>query len=374
MSADSHQRIDEAAGGWFARRESGEWTPADQERLDQWLEESPLHRVAWLRIEHAWERAERLKALRTVDGTVPPPGDYVLSPFFNRSPAVPPLSLALPGGGAGGGARGSEAEAGIRPPRVGPRRKLAFGIAAGLVAALALTSAWLIWPKDAVYRTPVGGLETVPLTDGSILTLNTDSAVALRFTSRERRVQLRRGEVFFEVAKDPARPFVVEAGDRRVVAVGTQFAVRREGDDGDIQVVVTEGTVRMEREGAAPVRAPDDRTNPAGSGNVLLPAGTIAHASGNGVLLQKTALPAAEESLSWREGVLVFHDMTLAQAAAEFNRYNTRQIVIDNPKVAEMTVAGSFRATNADAFVRLLEKGYPVRSEIRDHEIVIVGR
>lgn len=349
MSAESHKGIDEAAGDWFARRESGEWTAEDQAQLDDWLNASPLHRVAYLRIEHAWERAERLKALATGDRRrVPPPGQWVLSPFFD-----------------------SEKSRG-RPVAASRSRLRTTGLslAAGLAAAFAIGGAWLWWPAPSSYRTPIGGMETVPLADGSTVTLNTDSIIQLDLSRHERRVELRRGEAFFEVAKDPARPFVVVVGDKRVVAVGTQFSVRRDGGDGDVQVVVTEGIVRMEGRDAPPQVG----LGQAGSGALLLPAGTVARASGTNVMLQKEPVPAAEEALSWRQGVLVFHDLTLAQAVAEFNRYNTRQIVIEDPQVASLTVAGSFRANNVDAFVRLLEKGYPVRSEIHDDQLILAGR
>jgi transmembrane sensor len=84
VSTESHKKIDAAAGDWFAKRDSGEWTDADQIRFDQWLNESPLNRVAYLRIEHVWERAQRLQVLGAgiPPNEIPPPGHWVLSPFF----------------------------------------------------------------------------------------------------------------------------------------------------------------------------------------------------------------------------------------------------------------------------------------------------
>jgi transmembrane sensor len=349
VSAADHERIDGAAADWFARRQSDEWAPQLQERLEHWLDESPLHRVAYLRIEHAWERAERLKVLATGSRReIPPPGSWARSPFF--------------------GSRLAGAFRGVEPRRHRRRAVLAAGVA----AAACLAGVWMLSLQGPVYRTPVGGLERVSLEDGSTLTLNTDSAVRLEFSAHERGVKLERGEAFFEVAKDPGRPFVVETDGHRVVAVGTQFAVRREDDDGDIRVVVTEGTVRVEGDrGAKPV-PPTAAATPDGS--VLLPAGTIAHADGADVLLEKAEALAAQEALSWRRGVLVFHDLTLAQAAAEFNRYNRRQIVIGDPAVAELTIAGRFRANNVEAFARLLEKGYPIRIRSNGDDLVLESR
>jgi hypothetical protein len=98
------------------------------------------------------------------------------------------------------------------------------------------------------YSTPVGGMASLPLQDGSHVTLNTASRVRVELTAGERRIDLDQGEAFFEVAKDKNRPFVVRAGDKRVIAVGTKFSVLRE--DSDVRVVVTEGTVRVETIGA----------------------------------------------------------------------------------------------------------------------------
>jgi len=194
------------------------------------------------------------------------------------------------------------------------------------------------------------------MADGSKVILNTDSQIHVEVNQHERRVDLERGEAFFEVAKDASRPFVVHAGNKRVVAVGTQFSVRREADD--LQVVVTEGKVRIESSGSPQA----------------VVAGTVARASEAGVLLKKEDIAQAEESLSWRTGTLVFREMTLADAVDEFNRYNTHKIVIEDASVGSLEVAGSFRADNVDAFVRLLARGYPLRVEQHNDELIIKAR
>src|SRR5262245_47319648 len=83
VNTENLETIEAAAGDWLARRDSGEWSEADQRRLDEWLNASTLHRVTYLRLEHAWERAQRLQALRAGASTneIPPPGSWVLSPF-----------------------------------------------------------------------------------------------------------------------------------------------------------------------------------------------------------------------------------------------------------------------------------------------------
>src|SRR5262249_37280059 len=126
-------------------------------------------------------------------------------------------------------------------PRVWP-----FAIAASVLLAIGVA---LFVSRDSIfatnrYSTVVGGLPTIPPADGSKVPSNTDSQVRLAITDRERAIELTHGEAFFEVARDPSRPFVVTAGSKRVIAVGTQFSVRRDGED--VQVAVAEGLVRVE--------------------------------------------------------------------------------------------------------------------------------
>jgi transmembrane sensor len=388
---ESHNAIDAAAGDWFAKRESGEWSAADQEQFDRWIAESPRHRVAYLRIEHVWERAERLKALRSPTSDVPSPGKWVLSPFFDPSASTAASSVA------------GEFEPPKPPPTVTGHQEAAetvrmsrwrrgtgaLALAASVVITVVAGAAWYFHSPGLTYRTPVGGLESVPMADGSRVTLNTDSAIRVSVTPRERGVDLERGEAFFEVAHDPNRPFVVNVGAKRIVAVGTAFSVRRDGED--IQVIVTEGTVRLEpgrrgdreptfskRSSSEPplsVSGPGIDSSSAGSANVLLlPAGSVAHADEADVLVQEESPAEVEESLSWRSGILVFRDITLSDAVTEFNRYNTRQIVIEDPAVARLRIAGNFRATNVEAFVRLLERGYPLRVEQQEDAVILKPR
>lgn len=345
---ESSREIEERAGTWLAKRESGDWSAEDELRFTQWLDASTANRVAFLRQEGAWEHAVRLQALRghTPLESVPSPDDWRLSPFVNHgAPQLHPR----------------DAERRTRSRRPWVRGALAASLA--LVAAAALT--WYVSTLGPYYHTPVGGLASVPMTDGSKVTLNTDSAIRLDVTQRERRVQLERGEAFFEVAKDPSRPFVVSAGDKRVIAVGTKFSVHRMGDD--VRVFVTEGKVRFE-DGSPKKIAPND------SNAMLLAAGTIARAADSGVIVQEKPLPEVEDYLSWRSGYLTFRDLPLAEAIAEFNRYNEQQILIQDPAVAAIRFSGKVRPTSFEGFVRLLEDALPIRAEHVDGRIVLLQR
>jgi transmembrane sensor len=128
-------------------------------------------------------------------------------------------------------------------------------------------------------------------------------------------------------------------------------------------VIVTEGAVEVEtpRASGSPRRE-------------RLAAGAVALASKAGVLVQQKPIREAEEALSWRGGMLVFRDETLAGAIGEFNRYTERKIVIVDPRVADLRVAGTFESSDAEDFVRLLEQGYPLRVESSDGKILLHAR
>lgn len=347
----SASQVEEAASEWLIRRDSPSWSNDDQRQFDEWLGASSLHRVAYLRLEAAWEDAARLKALGAgIPGDEPPPrGQWNLGPHFNPPPAEGPRNSAEEG-----------APVQMRRPASGRRTLVRLSLAATVLLMVGTTLYVLVVGRGDDYRTAVGRIETVALADGSRVTLNTDSEIRVQVTAGERDVELMHGEAFFEVAKDARRPFVVTAGGKRVIAVGTQFSVRQE--PAGVEVVVTEGRVRVEEGGVSSGGEP--------SQEVLTP-GTIAHAGTAGVLVQRESVAQAEVRLAWRSGILMFRDQTLAEAVAEFNRYNERQIVIVDPSVAALRIEGNFRATNVDAFVRLLESGFPVHASSEGERIVL---
>jgi len=263
-------------------------------------------------------------------------------------------------------------------------RRAPWALAASVVLGLTLAVAVYELERSPLNRfsTVIGGLEAVPLADGSRVTLNTDSELQVSLEPTERVVSLNHGEAYFEVAQDKSRPFIVNAGHKRVIAVGTQFSVRRDGES--VQVIVTEGTVRMEdRRARSPSsaqtsssfsRASADSvpTEAPGSAEVvLLPAGSVARAQADAVLVRNERPAEIEQHLSWRSGLLTFRDTPLADAVAEFNRYNARKIVIEDPSIATLQLGGIFRSTNIDPFIELLEQGFPVRATVEGNRILL---
>lgn len=334
LAVESREQHEQEAAAWLIRQDGGAWTAQDAAEFDAWLAASAGHRVAYYRFKGAWQEAGKLGA--------------VLGARPNLLDEASPVDEVL------------EAPAPSRRRRRVPGAALAAGVACALSLAV---MAYLLLPLPSnVYSTRIGVMETVSLPDGSRLTLNTDSRLRVDLDQQERHVGLRQGEAFFEVAKDPARPFVVEAGDKRVIAVGTAFSVRRSGDD--VQVVVSEGRVRVETRGGKT----EELAAP------LLKAGMMARTQGAAVLVQERSPEQIAQTLSWRNGQLVFRDTPMAEAVAEFNRYNERKLIIDDPAVGQLRVGGIFRATQLDAFVSLVQQGFPVQAQREADRIVLTSR
>lgn len=319
--------INEEAAAWLAREDAG-LSPAEVDALAVWLAESTSHRVAYLRLNAAWARADRLSALGSPDSRV------------IDSASVQPARLT--------------------GRRVFPRHAVAASIATlalGVLAAILFNTNKIVQP--ATYRTDIGGREFVPLADGSKVELNTDTRLRATVSESSRVVWLDQGEAYFEITHDEVRPFVVIAGPRRVTVLGTKFSVRRDGDD--VQVNVVEGRVAVDSVlQAPPISRP---IGTVGSGEVMITKQRSA-------LVMARGADAIRDVLSWRQGLLVMDQWTLGQAANEFNRYNRRTMTIA-PSLAEMRLGGSFEATNVDAFARILKEGFGLKVQFSGDRIVV---
>lgn len=354
MNASTRTEIEGVAADWLARRDGGAWSATDDAALAAWLDTDTAHRVAFLRLQAAWDESGRLQALGAGwKQPGPPPRGHWAQPAHALGVAsiagVPDLrDLKL-------------------APRAARTRSLAATAFAVLsIAACALFASWgwrtYTHVDTASYQAALGQVQAASLADGSHAVLSSDSRIDVQLSRHRRLVELRRGEAIFEVAKDATRPFVVDTGDRQVIAVGTRFSVRRDGRD--LRVVVTEGTVRLEttRTGQGPQPA------------ALLPAGSVALARGGDVLVRSLPIAQAEGMLDWRDGTLAFRDTTLAEAVAEFNRFNARKLVVADAAAGALRVGGSFRWDNAEGFARLLERGFPLRAEYDATRIVLHSR
>lgn len=329
--------VQEAAGAWFARRRSGAMTPAEAAALTTWLAEDPRHAEAFEMVERAWgeiedlRRAPEILALR--ERARGRRSGFTRAVLSRAAAAV--LALAVIGAGGYG---------------------LKVG---GLIDFSRYTS--------QQYATRVGEKTSVTLPDGSVVTLNTDTAVRT-VPSRDRRiVYLDKGQAFFRVAKNADRPFEVHAAGRVVTAVGTAFDVRV--DSGRFEVTLVEGKVRV----AAPVASPAVKPGqipPVRTTEMLAGDQLVALGEREWTLARTDAL----RETSWVAGRLKFEGKPLGEVVLEFNRYSIRKVIVEDPALAARPISGTFRADDQDAFIEALEIAHLARVGKEDEEVVRLDR
>ena len=329
--------IEAAAARWLLKRDDGEWTPADQAELDRWLRASPSHRVSFIRLGSLWRKANQLKSLAGAvpRGQVPP--RYSLQPRRAFS--------------------GQDLTAGDRRGGLGYRKTAVAAFAAGLVLLLAV-GLHIGLHGPATYSTDIGGFSRIRTADGSTIELNTATEIKVTITPTRREIELVRGEAFFEVAKDAARPFTVYAHQHRITALGTQFSVWSRVDS--IQVSVVDGSVGVLLAASRP-KSPD---------STILTAGTITEVGVNRITPRAHDTDAMARSLAWRQGYINLVNTSLSEAVAELNRYSTRQIVIADPALESIKVGGNFRMDNVEACLRSFEI-LGIHSERQDGRIIL---
>ncbi|MBO9707964.1 MAG: FecR domain-containing protein [Caulobacter sp.] len=306
--------IDETAAGWAARRLGGGMS--DEAGFERWLEADPHHAEAYGRAEAIW------RLMGEGAGT-----DDLLAARRDA------LARARAGRGRPGGVRLD--------------RRL---VAAGLVAAVAAPVGGLWWSRhregqDQLIQTALGEQRILTLSDGSRVTLDALSVMRVRYTASSRAIDLVAGRAYFEVAKDATRPLRVSAGPRTVTAVGTAFSVRREPRE--TTVVLTEGKVAVSNHESATTLA------------VLRPGQSMVLVDG-----MRAGPPQAidlDGALAWRRGQVVFDNVSLADAAAEMNRYSTLQVVVADARLRSLRISGTFNTGESRAFVEAMQSYFPIR-------------
>jgi transmembrane sensor len=309
----SVEQDEAAAAEWLAREDRG-LTAQEQDALQAWLSGSSLNRVAYLRLKAAWQRADRLAALK--------------APL----PARPKARIWM--------------------------QPAAVAIAASLV--LLAGAGWFFFqhnlPAGRDYATGIGERQAVLLADGSQIELNTNTRLHAEVTKMGRIVTLESGEAYFDVVHDAERPFTVNAGNKRITDLGTKFSVFRKDDD--VRVVVQEGRVQVEQIGQS-LASP-----------LVAQAGREVISKGSETLLTSKPDHEISNDLSWRHGVLIFNQQNLAEVAEQFNRYNRRHIEVAG-SARDIRIGGSFKADNLDVFVTLLHRGFGLSVNQQGDRIIV---
>jgi transmembrane sensor len=332
----------EEACEWFVQFRAGEADEQARREFDLWLRRSPECVRAYLEAAAIWSEAPNLDPERRWD--------------------VESLIAAAGKGDVIDLAR-SRAGASLDPvPR--PRRHMRWVAAAGVALCAAISAVIVIErSRAATFETSTGEQRFLTLADGSTVNLNSQSAVEIRFTPAERGVVLRRGEALFHVARNSARPFIVVTGGARVRAVGTEFDVYRKS--AATLVSVLEGRVEVSQPRS------DHSSRPMTAEPVALGAGYRVAVTPAGISRAEQADAVA--TIAWTQRQLIFDSASVADVAEEFNRYNSRRMVIDGD-LAGLRLSGVFSSTDPMAFVRFLQDRFGVRVVETDTEIRIENK
>ena len=336
---DIRAAIAEQAGEWFIANRSGTLSAENSAAFLAWLKASPIHVREYLGV------ARIAHHLPAAVGEPQVPIETFLEQQRDGADNVAPLGRATPR---------------RRPPvtrRVLPQ---ALPIAASLVA---LTIGALWWAHDGellgipkTYATAHGEQLTQRLPDGSTLRLDTDSEATVHYTARERVVALARGQALFEVKHEAGRRFRVSAGDAGVIAVGTQFDVYRKA--ASVEITVADGVVAVFSGEPSWL-----------AGTLRVPVEVQRVTAGYEVRIDHSGLAAQpmpadlNQTLGWVHHKIVFEHRPLGEVAAEFNRYGSIQVAIEDAELRALPVSGVFDAGDTESFVAFLETLPGVRVE-----------
>ena len=243
------------------------------------------------------------------------------------------------------------------------RRYSTWVTAAAATVVLLLAVPWLLTlgsgdgakPSDlasSTLITAIGERSTVSLDDGTTIVLNTNTQLTLDYSGPERRVALVHGQALFNVAKDPDSPFVVAAGNQRIVAVGTVFDVQIDGTE--VNVTLIEGLVDV---------APADHKATDGTPAVRLLAGQRLTTTAKGALTPPVIESVdTERATIWQTGRVFFEDTLLSDAIDEMNRYSTLKIALDDQSLGAIRISGAFQCGRQANFANALEEYFPIRA------------
>lgn len=330
----------EQAAAWVVRLSSDQRTRADDDAFEQWLGDSPANAQAYADHLLLWDGMAELsddEDARAILG-------------MNRPTAT--------------------------VTRVGvSRRSMIVG---GAVAAAAAAVGVIALPlfRGERYETEPGEQRRIVLADGSSIMLNTQSRVRVAFSEHERHIFLEKGQAYFDVAKDAARPFRVFAGDDEIRAIGTAFDVRF--DQHQVRVVLEEGVVALYRAPAGQLPGLAERAGgirPASRSDRPL---TVMRA-GQQAQLKPAASPAVAavdipRSQAWRYGQMILDEALLGEAVEDMNRYGGRRIILGEPDMANLRISGVFHTKRPEAFVDGVTAALAVRVASEDGNTIVLMR
>lgn len=331
------------ATDWFVRLQDRKVNSTTREKFTEWLLISPDHVAAYFEVTRTYGHVTQWISSASISELV----------SAAKADTAPSNVIAI---------STTESHSSTDVSTVASRRKRAVGLRLAIAASLVIMSlvGWRMLPlvSQPHFVTQIGEQRSVPLEDGSLVYLNTDSDLKVDLTGPERRMTLVRGEARFTVAKDPNRPFIVNTKHASVRALGTIFNVQTGGERTAVSVI--EG--RIEVTGDAEMTAPrgSQPQKPGVFVQLVLRTGEQATVNPFGQVLRNQG-PSFERVMAWPNGHLVFRDEPLIDLITDFNRYHRLQLRIADPELAGHRVNGTFEAYDRSSLIEFLERYEGVR-------------
>ena len=340
------EAVDEVAARWIARRDTG-LTKAEQAEFDAWCRSDQEHAAAVARFEQTWAALARPR----------------------QAGAVSELTREM--------------------AHLTRRRRRRRTVATASSAALIALVLSLVWPRRDVPEVRIQLPQTAQLitperrnlSDGSIAELKPGATLTIEFTPTLRRVRLTRGEALFQVTKDHARPFVVMAEGVEVRAVGTAFVVQV--NVGEIDVLVTEGRVAVEKSAAPIASAAPDALPAAPQTLAFVDAGhrltvEIGRAVSDALAVNPVSSQELDERLAWRAPRVEFSGTPLEEVISVINRYALERqhprFVIADPELGRVKLSGLFRIDDSAGLVQMFETNFDLKAESRGENDIVLRR
>lgn len=376
-----NQQIYEEATSWVLKHRESGLDPSERKSFDEWLRTSPQHVRAYLEMSSIWEDVSSL------DRRWNPDADELLAraraedsvvALGTKAHSGAPVSIA-----PGGKAPIPKQTSARSTPEKGPRR-IWFAVAA--TALLVLAGTWTHL-QQGTYVTAIGEQRSLALPDGSTVELNSQTHIKVRYGDGARRIDLLAGQALFRVAKDVTRPFVVQTDTTRIRAVGTAFDVYKTKRGAVVTVVEGRVAVLSVPTRAAPASPASDMEAPevdvkspqaqpieglSESPDIMLNAGEQLVVTLGAAQLPKLANVAT--ATAWMHRSLVFEASPLTEVADEFNRYNTRRLVVESPELAGFNVSGVFSSVEPGLLLAFLRAQPELVVRETDSEIRIRKR
>jgi len=329
---DAQQRARE----WVVFLQSGEVSEADQQRFERWLALDERHCSAYQQAQSIWQAASNLTALGSLESLRGmhdnPATDRGLLQRIKRWVFSSPSSSSSSSSG-----RSSRAAW----PQWGA------ALASVLLVTLIIGSPQPAPPELIVYQTQTAETRSLLLADGSEVSLSPQSSIEVSYSEEQREVKLLAGEAFFDVAKNPERPFIVDARSTRVTVLGTMFNVNNSPHG--VMVAVEEGRVQVAEQGV-PGRLDTE---------VKLSAGQLISVSQTAGLSQVQAIDPQTVG-AWREDVRVYQARPLEQVLEDLDRYHPADLYIVDESLKALPVTAIFPTKDAQQMLTALESILPI--------------